>query len=158
VTSWVSALVGLTPVLALPCLDGPAKEEKRVKVTVVVILARDSGNEVDKQLKNIAEEVRKLHPDLNLRSFKIKHWEVKSLAPDEKAVFKLVDNKTATIVVKHGADEQNRVGLAVAAPGQEEIVYRSACGKFLPIITRCQTKANERLILAICVKPCNGGK
>src|SRR5437868_5262897 len=103
--------MGLVPMLAWPCLDGPAKEEKRVKVTVVLILARDTGNEVDKQLENIAKEVRKLHPDLKLKSFKLKHWEVKSLAADEKAVFELVDKKTATIVVKHGADAENRVGL-----------------------------------------------
>jgi hypothetical protein len=158
VTPWMSGLMGLVPVLALPCLDGPAKDEKRVKVTVVLILARDSGNEIDHQLENIAKEVRKLHPNLNLKSFKLKHWEVKSLAADEKAVFDLVDKKTATIVVKHGADGENRVGLAVIAPEQGEIVYRCACGKFLPIITRCQSKSGERLILAIRVQPCNGGK
>ena len=154
-TPWVSGLMGLVSVLALPCLDGPA-ESKRVKVTVVLILARDSGNEVDEQLDNIAKEVRKLHPNLNLKSFKIKHYEVKSLAADEKAVFDLVDKKTATIVVKHGADGENRVGLAVTAPEQGEIVYRCACGKFLPIITRCQSQSGERLILAIRVQPCNG--
>ncbi len=86
----------------------------------------------------------------------MKCWEVRSLAPNEKSSFKVVDKETAVVVVKHGADEQNRVCLAVTAPGQDEIIYRCSCGKFLPIVTRYQTKANERLILAIRVEPCNG--
>jgi len=152
-------LAGLLPwVIALPCGQAPPPEAKndakKIKVTIVVILASETGSEVDKQLKGIAEEVRKLNPSLT--NFKLKSWEAKSLAPDEKASFKLVDDKTAMVVVKHGADNENRVGLAVTAPGQSEIVYRCACGKFLPIVTRCQTKSNERLILAIRVQPCNG--
>lgn len=155
-------LLLLVPVCAYPCSGALPQTDKKdaadeggkVKVTVVVILATETGDHVDKQVKAIAEEARKLNPAL--KSFKLKHWAMKSLAPNEKATFNLVDKQSATIVVKHGADNENKVGVAVTAPGQEEIVYRSACGKFLPIITRCQSKSNERVILAIRVQPCNG--
>src|SRR5262245_11431271 len=80
-------------------------EPKKVKVTIVVILASEQGKEIDKRLKDIAAEVRREHP--HLKSFKMKCWEVKSLAPNEKSSFKVVDKETAVVVVKHGADEQN---------------------------------------------------
>jgi hypothetical protein len=67
-----------------------------------------------------------------------------------------VDNKDVAITIKHGADQEKRVSLAVVPPDQGEIVYRSVCDKFLPIVTRYHTAANERLILAIRVQPCKG--
>ena len=127
--------------------------QEKVKVTVVVILATEQGDFVDKRLKDFAKEVQVKYP--TYKSFQIKKMTNKSLAPDEKATFKLVDEVTAQIVVKHGADKQNRVSLAVTAPEQGEIVYRTVCGKYLPIVTRYQTKAKELLMLAIEVKPCN---
>ena len=69
------------------------------------------------------------------------------LAENEKGVFPLVDGKKVEVVIRHGADRENRVGLAVTPPGQGEIVYRSVCGKFFPIVTNYQTKGRERLIL-----------
>jgi hypothetical protein len=147
--------LALAPLLAFPCADKD-KEAAKVKVTVLVILASETGNTVDKQIKNIAEEIQKLNP--NLKSFKFKAYECQSLARDEKGTFKLVDKKTAVVVIKQSADEENRVVLTVTPPDQTDIEYRSACGKFLPIITRYQTAGKERLILAIRVQPCNGGK
>lgn len=126
----------------------------KVKVTVVVILATEEGDFVDKHLKAIAEEIQRQNP--KLKSFRLKSMTNKSLAPDEKATFQLVDDRSAIVVVKHGADPSNRVSLAVTAPNQGEIEYRTACGKFLPIVTRYHTKSRERLILAIRVAPCLG--
>ena len=126
---------------------------EKVKVTLVVILATEEGDFVDKRLKLIAKEIQEKNP--NFKSFKLKTMTNKSLSADEKAQFALVDEKSAQIVVKHGADKNNRVSLAVTAPDQGEIVYRTVCGKFLPIVTRYQTKSKERLILAIHVQPCN---
>jgi hypothetical protein len=151
------SVLGIVIVLATGKPSPAQKKEappKNVKVTVVVILASETGDDVDSRLKMIAQEVQKLNP--NLRSFKLASMNSKSLAPDEKAVFELVENKTARVVVKHGADSENRVSLAITPPDQGEIVYRSACGKFLPIVTRYQTKARERLILAVRLQPCNG--
>jgi hypothetical protein len=136
------------------CQEKKPEKVEKVKVTVVVILASEEGDFVDKRLKAIAEEVQKLNPQL--KSFKLKSMTNQSLTPEEKSTFALVDDKSALILVKHGADSENRVGVAVTAPNQGEIEYRTICGKFLPIVTRYQTKSKERLILAIRVQPCQG--
>lgn len=125
---------------------------QKVKVTLVVILASEEGAKIEPKLKAIAEEVRIMNP--NLKSFHIKSMTTKSLAADDKTFFPLVDDKNVAITIKHGADQEKRVSLAVVAPDQGEIVYRCVCGKFLPIVTRYQTKGKERLILAIRVQPC----
>jgi hypothetical protein len=152
-------------VCALVCASfipavAPADEGEKVKVTLVVILASEEGDKIDHRLKAIASEVQKRNP--NLKSFRLKEMTSQSLDADEKTSFRLVEGKTAQVVVKNGADKDNRVVLAVTAPDQGEIVYRAVCGKFLPIVTRCQThptagdQPRERLILAIRVEPCQG--
>jgi hypothetical protein len=128
------------------------KQNKKVKVTLVVILASEGKEEVDRLLVQVAQEVRKKDP--NLKRFRVARREWRSLAVDEQASFCLVDKQTAQVIVKRAADEYNRVELAIKAPGQVDFVYRSVCGKFLPITTNYQTKAKERLILAVCVQPC----
>jgi hypothetical protein len=147
--------LGLLPlaVCLLPahaCCPKPAN----VKITVVVILATESGDTVDKRLMHIASEIQKLNP--GLKSFELKSMTDRSVPPGEKVTFPLVDAQKALIVVKHAADDGNKVGLAVTAPDQGEIVYSTVCGKFLPIVTRYETKKGERLILAIRVQPCKG--
>jgi hypothetical protein len=154
VSSSLHGLLAFVPLLAIPCTDQP--KEGKIKVTMLVILASENGNEIDKQIKNIAEEVQKLNP--NFTSFKYKAYECQSLARDEKGMFKTLDKKVAMVVIRQAADAENRVILAVTPPDQAEIEYRCACGKFLPIITRYQTKKKERLILAVRVEPCNKGK
>jgi hypothetical protein len=129
------------------------QQNKKVKVTLVVILASEGKDEVDPLLKQIAEEIRK--KDRNLKCFKLKSMKCRSLAVEEKASFDLVDKKTARVIVKRAADENNRVELAIKAPGQVGFEYRSVCGKFLPIITTYRTESKERLILAVRVQPCN---
>lgn len=144
----VLLLIAAGPPALPPCSEG------KIKVTLVVILASEQAGEVDPRLKAIAAEVQKRNP--NLKSFQLKTMTCKSLEPDQKATFPVVDDKSAEVVVKHGADAANKVELAVTAPDQGEIVYRSVCGKFLPIVTRYHTKSKERLILAVRVQPCNG--
>ena len=129
-------------------------EKDPVKVTLVVILASETGNKIDPRLKAIAAEVQKLHP--HLKSFTLKQMESKSLKYSEKVSLPAVEDKKVDMVIKHGADKDNRVGIAVTAPSMGEIEYRSVCGKFLPIVTRYQTKSKELLILAIRVQPCRG--
>lgn len=124
----------------------------KVKVTLVVILASEKGNVIDKALTAIAEEVQAISP--NLKSFKIKTMECKSMAKDEKAELTTVEGQKVQFVLRQCANKNSKVCLAVTAPDQGEIVYESACGKFLPIITRYETKNRERLILAIRVMPC----
>jgi len=148
-------LAGLLVLICCALDPAPAVEEpKRVKVTVVTILATDKSDEVDPRLKGIAAEVRKMDPQL--KGFKLVSMANKSLAVDEKASFPLVEEQTAQVVIRHSADPNNRVSLAVTPPWQGEITYRAVCGKFLPIVTRYQAKGKERLILAVRVQPCNG--
>jgi hypothetical protein len=142
--------------MLMPCMlaPAPAQGPKHVKVTVVTILATDRNNDVDPRLKGIADEVRKMNPQL--KGFKLVTMASKSLAVNEITTFPLVEKQVAQVVIRHGADMNNRVSLAVTPPRQGEIVYRSACGKFLPIVTRYQTMRQERLIVAVRVQPCNG--
>jgi hypothetical protein len=141
-------------VLLLAGMSAASCPGAKIKVTLVVILAKEDGNAIDPRLKEIAAEVRKRSP--GLKSFQLKTMTCKSIPPGEKTKFPAVDDQTTQLVVRHGADPDNRVELAVTAPGQGEIVYETVCGKFLPIVTRHQTKSKERLILAIRVQPCNG--
>lgn len=133
---------------ACPCHD----EKDPIKVTLVVILASEEGNTIDPKLKAIAQEVQKLNP--NLKSFTLKHMESKSIKPGEKVSLPLVEGRKLDMVIKHGADKDNRVSLCLFVPNMGELEYQTVCGKFLPIVTRCKTKAGERLILAIRVQPC----
>ena len=119
-----------------------------------MILATAKGNEIDPRLKAIAEEVRTKYPDL--RSFKLESMTCKSLQINKKEAFPILENREAHVLIRHGADEQNRVGLTVFPPRCGGITYRTVCGKFLPIVTRCETAAREKLILAVRVEPCNG--
>jgi len=123
----------------------------KMKVTVVVILASEEGDTIDPRLKQIAEEIQKRDPQL--KSFKLQSMSKRDLAVNEKSAFKLVDQKSVDVVIKHGVDDSERVGLGVTPPEQGEIVYSTVCGKFLPIVTRYQTKARERLIVALRVEP-----
>lgn len=151
----VPRLAGL--VLLGLCVAGaePMKERpKRVKVTMVAILATDRNTDVDPRLKDIAAEIRKMNAQL--KGFKLVSMTSKSLPVDEKTIFPLVDDQVAQVVVRQGADENNRIVLAVTPPRQGELTWSSTCGKFLPIVTRYQTQDKERLILAVRVQPCNG--
>lgn len=147
-----TALLLLAAMLAGPAAAcGP---DGKIKVTLVVILAGEEPGAIDPRLTAIAEEIQKLNP--NLKSFQLKMMTSKSLVQGEKTDFALVENKAAQVTVQHGADKNNKVSLAIVPPDQGEIVYRTVCGKFLPIVTRCQTKAKQRLILAVRVQPCQG--
>jgi hypothetical protein len=146
-------LRGLLGIVA--CLVGaaPCGRAEEVKVTLVVILATDQNSDVARELKSIAREVQKTYP--HLTGFRLGEITSKTLTVGKKEKFALVDDEVATVLVRHAADSKNRVGLTVKAPLQGEIQYLTCCGKFLPIVTRCLTKADkERLILAIRVQPC----
>jgi hypothetical protein len=142
-------LLPLAPIVAA-C---PGKTSN-VKVTVAVILACDKGKTIDKRLKQIASEIQLVDPSLT--SFELHKMSERSVAPLEKTVFDLPDSKQAVVVIRHGADEGNKVSLGVKPPDQGEIIYSTVCGKFLPIVCSYKTKAGKHLILAICVEPCKG--
>ena len=144
----------LLPLGAVAGLSACPDEKAPIKVTLVLILATEEGNTIDPRLKAIAEEVQKLNP--NLKSFTLKSMQSKSLKPGDKVSMPLVEDRKVDLKVNSGADKDNRVRLSIFAPNMGEIEYQSVCGKFLPIVTRCKTKQNERLILAVRVQPCRG--
>src|SRR5262249_33682398 len=106
----------------------PRGRAEEVRVTVVVILATDRNSEVDGELKCIAQEVQKKYP--NLTGFRLEQITRKALPVGKSEQFALVDHEVATVLVRHAADSNNRVGLTVKAPLQGEIRYTSCCGKF----------------------------
>jgi hypothetical protein len=153
-----AALLGLLAALTALAAASLAQEEpappRRVKVTVVVILASEKGDMVDPRLKCVAAEVRKRDPQL--KSFRVQSMTRRSLAVNESSSFPTIKGETTQVVIRQAMDRSKKVELAVTPPCQGEIEYRTVCGKFLPIVTRCYNQQHERLILAIQVQPCHG--
>jgi hypothetical protein len=153
--------------LALPagepvndCNETVGKEkkpaERKVRVSVVVILASETDTTIDPKLTGIAKEVRRRHPKLT--GFRMAKLSCKSLAVGVADKIDLVESQSAKVTVHRAADKKNRIELKVAPPAMGEITYETPCGKFLPIVTPFRTKAKDLLIIAIRVQPCNGGK
>jgi hypothetical protein len=143
-------LAALAPVpTALAC---EKKDTRQVRVSVVIILASEKDDKVNKKLECIAREVRKMHP--TLKGFRFDDLTAQSLQIGSKGVFKLIENQNASIVVQQVADKMDRICLKVAPPQMGEITYSTPCGKFLPVVTPFRNKAGELLILAIQVEPC----
>ena len=145
--------------LALLCavplaLGWDAPPERKVRVSVVVILASETDTTIDKKLECIAREVKKMHP--KLKGFRMGPMGCKSLKIGEANVFDLAEGKTTTITIQQAADKMDRIRLEVGPPKMGKITYSTPCGMFLPILTPYRTKANETLIIAIRVQPCNG--
>ena len=142
--------------LDTPPTDAACQTEEVVKVTVVVVLATDQCNKIDPLLKCLAEEVRKKRP--NLTGFQQGPQICKSLTVGKEDTFELLEDQSALVTVKHGANAKNWVCLKVKTPGVGDITYASLCGKFFPVVTEYKTKKQETLILAIRVEPCKGKK
>ena len=130
--------------------DPPA--DKKIKVTVVVVLASERGNDVDKELQCLADAVRVKYPAL--KSFRIESMKCQDVAENESVTFRLPEKQKAEVVVHCAADHKKKVCMAVVAPTLGEIEYGTVCGKFLPIVTRYYTSKNERIVLAVRVQPC----
>jgi hypothetical protein len=146
--------LGFGILAVLTCLDRPsgARAEEKIHVTVVAIFATDQNKKVEPRLECLAKEVQKTDPKLT--GFRLAKCSCQKVEVGKKVEFPLVENEVAAVVVKHGCDKEDRVGLTVKAPLVGEIAYSCACGKFFPIMTRYQTKDKERLIIAIRVQPC----
>lgn len=149
---WLGGLLLTVAIASAAAGDKPA----RVKVSVVVILASEKDDKVDRKLEDIAREVRKMHP--RLKGFRLGPLVARSLAVGAEETFQLVEDQKARVVVQRGADRNDRVRLKVAPPQMGEITYSTPCDKFLPIVTPFRTRANELLILAVRVQPCHREK
>lgn len=128
-------------------------EAEDVRVSVVAILATTDGNaKVDARVKDVAEEVQKRDP--SLKGFRLARTTCKPLQVGEKDTFPLVEDQVVEVAVKHAPDKDNRVCLTVTPPRLGAITYKTCCKKFFPIVTGYLTKKDERLIIAIMVRPC----
>lgn len=143
-------MIRLLPILLFFSPSIAFAQAAKAKVSVIVVLASEDDAKIDPQLKNIAEEVRKLNP--GLKGFKLKSTMTRDLAENEKTSLTLVGDRTVEIVVRQARDKDGKTTLAVTPPEQGEIVFRLAANKYLPIVTRLQTERKERVILAIRVQ------
>jgi hypothetical protein len=150
----VVVLAALAALFAAPdhFLAVRACDEVKVKVSVVVVLATEQNNKIDKKLINIAAEIQLLNPKLT--GFTSPKETCKDVVINVQERFELVEKQVLTITIEKAADKENKNLLRVSAPTLGEIYYSTTCGKFLPIITEYKTKEGEILILAIRVQPC----
>jgi hypothetical protein len=132
--------------LAISCFFHPGhcepqvagKQEGKVKITVVVILANDRCTVVDPRLKSIADQAVLLEPKLT--GFSLFSMTNATVAAGQKATFTCVEKDQVEVTCCHCVDEANKVCLKVNLPHGEEVKYTVVCGKFLPFMTKCQPK------------------
>ncbi len=148
--AWLLLFCAAPAVLAC----GPEKTARKVRISVVVILASETDDKVDKKLQCIAREVRRLHP--RLKGFRLEKLSCKSLPVGKADTFSLVEGQATSITVEKAADKMDRIQLTVGPPMMGEITYSTPCGKFLPIVTPLRTRKGEKVIIAVRVQPCRG--
>ena len=156
-TNWQRCCFGLLAALA-GLLAAPAARAEERQVTVVVVLATDKNKDIDPKVKCIAEEVQKLEPGLT--GFRLARTTCKAITIGMPDSFPLLEKEVLGVLLhevesKDGKDKQNpeRVRLTIKPPLAGEITYSCCNAKFFPVLTRYKTKDNERLIVAIMVKP-----
>jgi hypothetical protein len=140
------------------CEPPLAKDDGRVTVTVVAVLANDRDTKVDDRLTCLARCIREKHP--NLTSFRLGRTSSKPIALGESQTFPLVEDEEAVIRVKRCTEKPDRFCLKVKSPSLVgDITYSSVCGKYFPIDTNYTTrKTHDRVFIAIMVESCPGKK
>jgi hypothetical protein len=149
-----SLLLGALLAAATETSACPKKDDRKVRVSVLVILASETDAKVEKKLECIAREVRKMYP--KLKGFRSGNLACRSVKVGTADRFAVIEGQTIEVTVQRAADKMDRIRLKVAPPSMGEITYSTPCGKFLPILTPYQTKNNETVLVAIRVQPCNG--
>jgi len=143
-------------VLIMACMTiGPTwarADESNIKVTVVAILASTTDKKIDKELKELAQEMRKKDP--TLIGFMVERSSSQSMKVGEKATFTLLDKKSVEVELREKNPKTNRVSLTITPPTLGEIAYTTCCEKYFPVCTGYQTKDGRKLIVAVMVSPC----
>src|SRR5262245_15307265 len=93
--------------IVIACEEKKAKDTRKVRVSLVIILASESETKVDKKVKGIADEVRKIHP--KLKGFKMKDLQCKSVPIGTANKFELIDGQSTTITIQKAADKMDRI-------------------------------------------------
>jgi hypothetical protein len=110
--------------------------EPKVKVTVVAIMASDRCKCIDPRLKEIAAELQSINK--RLTGFSVASITEQSLLANEKGKFACLSDACVEVVIQQCVDKNGVVCLGVKAPLQNELVYKSVCGKFFLLVTRYQ--------------------
>jgi hypothetical protein len=141
----------LLVVPALARSDDPKDQrEEKIKITVVAVLASSRHNTIDKRLKELAPELKKKNSDWT--GFEVERQMCESIKVGGSATFKLVDDCKVVIEVKERDPKSGCVSLVVKPDTLGEIAYTCCCEKYVPVITRYDTKNKDRLIIAIMTK------
>ncbi len=127
-------------------------DDEQIKVTVVAILASSTEKKVDKELTELAQEMRKKDPSLT--GFVVERSTYKAMKIGEKATFTFLDKQDVEVELREKSAKTNRVSLSITPPTLGEIAYTTCCGKYFPVCTNYQTKDNKKLIIAVMVAPC----
>jgi hypothetical protein len=143
--------LGLLAVVAVCSFPAVVRADD-VQVTLLVILASEQDSKIDPRLQCVAQQVRKTYPEL--KGFRVEEILHESIPVGKKKDFELIGDQKATVRVVHGCDEEDRMLLKLKVEGFGEVDYKTCCGKFFPVMTRYRTKDNERLLVAVGVKPC----
>jgi hypothetical protein len=125
-------------------------EDEKIKITVVAVLASSRHKNIDKRLKELAPELKKKNSDWT--GFEVERQLCESIKVGGSATFKLVDDCKVVIEVKERDAKTGCVSLIVKPDTLGEIAYTCCCEKFVPVITRYDTKNKDRLIIAIMTK------
>ncbi|MFL5328433.1 MAG: hypothetical protein ACJ8C4_05920 [Gemmataceae bacterium] len=142
-------LLGFAFILGLFAPSIQAADE--AQITVVAILANDRDKLINSDLKNIAAEVQKKHPGFT--GFRLERQTVKKVALKQKEIFPLIDDVSAEVTVNSYDAKENKSNATIKAPHSGEVTYAIAGEKYVPIVTRYQTKDKDTLIYAVMIKP-----
>jgi hypothetical protein len=147
-------MLGLVALVALAAepVAPPTAPAPEVKVCVLAILATDQNDKIDKRVECIAKEVQKIDPKLT--GFQVHKLMCQSVALGGKFDFKVIDDQVVSVAVDRTVQKEDGVQVKVVPPTLGEITYETCCGKFLPFITRYQTKDKQLLIIAVRVQTC----
>src|SRR5688500_12077318 len=146
------AIAPLLLVLGCPTDNDP------VRVTVVVVLASETHEKIDKALVDLARQVQKRAPELKLTGFTVFATEAKSIPVGDSTSFALAEKQQLKVTVTRQKDAGGKIALTIKPPQLENITYGCACDKFFPVVTPYRTKSGEVLIVAVMAKPCTLGK
>jgi hypothetical protein len=139
--------------VAGPWIAAAHADDDKIEVTVLAILASEKNNVIDERLKDVAKEIQKKEPALT--GFAVERVTKKTIRLGDKDSFTLVDEKEVQVALSQRDPATGRVTVTIKPPTVGEITYACCCGKFFPVVTRYVTKENERLIVAVMVKPCH---
>src|SRR5947209_13879249 len=125
---WLTALAVVASAAVLARAD-----DKKIKITVVAVLASTTDKKVDQELNELAQQMRKKDPTLT--GFVVERSATSSISIGEKATFEMIDKQFVDVLLREKNPVTNRVSLTMTPPTLGEIAYTVCCGKYFPVCT-----------------------